>query len=613
MQRLCLPIKVARRSIVVRAITTFRRNENAVARGYRPIAPLQHQSTALWHSRPFNRMSSDASNVRIKVDRSETAEGAVSLQFETLISEALSKLDAAIDLVSTQDSAGTSQDGSFDKLEHVLQDLLKAIQQRKRIESKTDLDGPSDLNISSILHLAKSFAEDVTVSSKRQDAETIIGCKANRFIDTLDQIASNQTSKTTDETDINSLPAAAIGSQSYPRKNRHNREHRQQIGSLPWFGLDIGGTLTKLVYFEPTDNGEDDTEEEVHRGQIIRQYLIPSKAYGKTGVRDEDLQLDNVLMNGRTGTLHFIRFPTDRMIPFIQLVKSKGFVQNGTVCATGGGAIKYAHDMESELSMQLHKADELQSLISGIEFIAENHPEECYYYENPLDDDNHREVIWRWSSGRCSSTDDDYSHDDRNENGLQYPYVVCNIGSGVSVLVVRGHNDFERVSGCSIGGGTFQALCSFLCHSDTFEESVKLAAKGDNKNVDKLVGDIYGSAYDSIGLSSDTVAASFGKISSPKDRDNVKVEDLARSMLVTIANNIGSIALDVAKLHDIERIVFVGNFLRGNPTAARHLSNAMNFWSKGTKTALFLKHEGYFGAVGCLDKLVDVANTDTNV
>ena len=35
----------------------------------------------------------------------------------------------------------------------------------------------------------------------------------------------------------------------------------------------------------------------------------------------------------------------------------------------------------------------------------------------------------------------------------------------------------------------------------------------------------------------------------------------------------------------------------------------MNFWSSGTKKALFLNHEGYFGAVGCLDKLVDVTNS----
>jgi len=35
------------------------------------------------------------------------------------------------------------------------------------------------------------------------------------------------------------------------------------------------------------------------------------------------------------------------MIHFIQLVKSKGFAQmSSTVCATGGGAIKYAKEAE---------------------------------------------------------------------------------------------------------------------------------------------------------------------------------------------------------------------------------------------------------------------------
>uniref|UniRef100_A0AC34QVZ6 Pantothenate kinase 1 n=1 Tax=Panagrolaimus sp. JU765 TaxID=591449 RepID=A0AC34QVZ6_9BILA len=388
---------------------------------------------------------------------------------------------------------------------------------------------------------------------------------------------------------------------------------RQRLSSLsvppmPWFGLDIGGTLTKLVYFEPTDRDEFiDTEEEVLRGKTIRHYLVNNKAYGETGIRDEHLQLNNVKINGRTGTLHFIRFPSDRMVQFIQLVKSKGFAQmSSTVCATGGGAIKYAKEAEKALSMQLHKADELESLISGIEFIAENFSDECYYWDNPLDSQKCKKVIWRWSSARCSSTDEQYNGQERNESGLQYPYVVCNIGSGVSVLVVRGHNNFERVSGSSIGGAFFQALCCLLCNCQSFEEAIELATKGDNKNVDKLVGDIYGCGYENFGLPADTVAASFGKISRPEDREKMKVEDFARSALVTVANNIGSTALNVAKQHHIERIVFVGNFLRVNPIAARHLAHAMDFWSKGTKKALFLVHEGYFGAVGCLDKLVDV-------
>lgn len=44
----------------------------------------------------------------------------------------------------------------------------------------------------------------------------------------------------------------------------------------------------------------------------------------------------------------------------------------------------------------------------------------------------------------------------------------------------------------------------------------------------------------------------------------------------------------------------MGNFLRVNPISMKLLAFAMDYWSKGTLKALFLEHEGYFGAMGCL-------------
>lgn len=59
---------------------------------------------------------------------------------------------------------------------------------------------------------------------------------------------------------------------------------------MPWFGMDIGGTLTKLVYFEPNDDEpEGDQEAKVLRN--IRRYLTKNSAYGKTGHRDIHLQV----------------------------------------------------------------------------------------------------------------------------------------------------------------------------------------------------------------------------------------------------------------------------------------------------------------------------------
>ena len=41
----------------------------------------------------------------------------------------------------------------------------------------------------------------------------------------------------------------------------------------------------------------------------------------------------------------------------------------------------------------------------------------------------------------------------------------------------------------------------------------------------------------------------------------------------------------------IERVVFVGNFLRVNTISMKLLAYAMEFWSNGAMKALFLEHE----------------------
>lgn len=114
------------------------------------------------------------------------------------------------------------------------------------------------------------------------------------------------------------------------------------IVAMPWFGMDIGGTLAKLVYFEPKDITQDEADSEVESLKNIRRYLTKNSAYGKTGHRDTHLQMDNVLMRKRRGTLHFIRFPTSEMGNFLALAKSKGMANLvTTVSATGGGAYKF--------------------------------------------------------------------------------------------------------------------------------------------------------------------------------------------------------------------------------------------------------------------------------
>lgn len=99
----------------------------------------------------------------------------------------------------------------------------------------------------------------------------------------------------------------------------------------------------------------------------------------------------------------------------------------------------------------------------------------------------------------------------------------------MSILAVRGPDDYKRISGTSIGGGTFLGLCSILTGCETFEEAIELATKGDHTKVDKLVRDIYGGDYDRFGLPGDLCASSFGQMNSKDRRADVSREDLGNN------------------------------------------------------------------------------------
>jgi len=356
---------------------------------------------------------------------------------------------------------------------------------------------------------------------------------------------------------------------------------QEELPPMPWFGMDIGGTLSKLVYFEPVDT----SEEEEKRVKNIRRYLTNNLAYGESGHRDEQKQMEDVVIRNRRGRLHFIRFPTKHMAAFLELAKAKGMADTlSTVCTTGGGAYKFEQEFKSELNTGLHKFDELDSLIGGVQFIEHYNKKELYYWQDAETDQHASKVTYDFTN--------------------PFPFLLVNIGSGVSILAVRGPGDYARVSGTSLGGGTFLGLCTLLTQCDTFEQALELAAQGDNKNVDKLVRDIYGGDYERFGLSGDIVASSFGQMNLPDKVAGATKEDLARATLMMITNNIGSIARLCCRSEGVERCVFVGNFLRINTIAMLSLSTAMEYWSEGSMKALFCEHEGYFGAVGSLLELM---------
>ncbi|TVY15820.1 Pantothenate kinase [Lachnellula arida] len=364
--------------------------------------------------------------------------------------------------------------------------------------------------------------------------------------------------------------------------------------------VDIGGSLAKLVYFS----------REPH-----------SREPG--------------------GRLNFINFETDRIddcVEFMRQLKMKQQKLNGSkpgelcIMATGGGAYKFYDKIREVLGVDVLREDEMECLIIGkLRALSVFHVREqantlCGTGLDFFITEIPREVFTYSETDPMQFTE---PHSDI------YPYLLVNIGSGVSMIKVSGPREYQRVGGTSLGGGTLWGLLSLLTGSRTFDEMLGMAERGDNAKVDMLVGDIYGTDYGKIGLKSSTIASSFGKVfrmkreaegeaedsgrlangdansgppspggtpSSSASDPPFSASDVSRSLLYAISNNIGQIAYLQSEKHCLSTIYFGGSFIRGHRQTMNTLSYAIKFWSNGEKKAYFLRHEGYLGAVGAFVK-----------
>ncbi|XP_031386297.1 pantothenate kinase 1 [Punica granatum] len=352
--------------------------------------------------------------------------------------------------------------------------------------------------------------------------------------------------------------------------NNQGSLQNQSHGQISHLAIDIGGSLIKLVYFSRSSDGsrDDDTN-------------TPSKDRISISNGDSNVPLFE-------GRLRFAKFETSKIDDCIEFIRSKQLHLNGCwhhdstlrektiIKATGGGAFKFADLFKEKLGVSLDKEEEMECLVNGANFLLKTVQQEAFTYT-----DGRKEFV-------------QIDHNDL------FPYLLVNIGSGVSMIKVDGDRKFERVSGTSVGGGTFWGMGRLLTKCKSFDELLELSHQGNNRVVDMLVGDIYGGLdYSKIGLASTAIASSFGKaISEDKELEEYKPEDVTRSLLRMISNNIGQISYLNALRYGLKRIFFGGFFIRGHTYTMDTISVAVNFWSKGEARAMFLSHEGFLGALG---------------
>lgn len=137
------------------------------------------------------------------------------------------------------------------------------------------------------------------------------------------------------------------------------------FAAYQWFGVDIGGTLVKCVYFETFEESGGAPREPTGAAAREREGILALKKfiksnlkYGSSGMRDERLELSNQRVGPHVGTLHFLKFATSRMEGFFDMVTKNGLGRfPKVVCATGGGAFKFEDEFKKVSSKVRNKCN----------------------------------------------------------------------------------------------------------------------------------------------------------------------------------------------------------------------------------------------------------------
>lgn len=145
------------------------------------------------------------------------------------------------------------------------------------------------------------------------------------------------------------------------------------------FALDIGGTMTKVVYIDSETKedkikklkelGHDVDENEVTKNTITTKN-IPEYIEFSPEFTSHSLEIPF----GDHGVMKFLKYPSNELKGFLHFVKENNlltrFGKDKKKCnATGGGAFKFSKMVKEEADIEFIQRDEMESLILGLNFL----------------------------------------------------------------------------------------------------------------------------------------------------------------------------------------------------------------------------------------------------
>ncbi|KAL1524097.1 hypothetical protein AB1Y20_019007 [Prymnesium parvum] len=452
------------------------------------------------------------------------------------------------------------------------------------------------------------------------------------------------------------LAPRAAGTISPMRRSSGLRLLRRLAANDPnTVAVDIGGTLAKVIVFQPETTPPAE-------GETPKFELGEANEHDVAfwDVRQRELSVYVPQLHGSFHFFVFETRHIRSIINFISRhspkVWKKEEVTQVRLRATGGGSFKHA-DAFKEIGFDLDVGDEHTCIVAGLNFLlhqvpaSDKSPEVFLLPTTSYSPLATPEACKQLAAKQVAVL----------QPPERYIYVSIGSGVSILEIErsAGGGTKYRRVGGSSVGGSTFWGLVKLLTSCETFDEVIRLTESGSSANVDMLVGDIYGGDCSSIGLGADVIASSFGKISMQREDDahkgpmlllrylaallrhyeegfwlvvlalvncipgvkqlatalglvrfgearaasvamcgGYRAHDVALSLLRMVSNNIGQIAYMCAKQRGIQHIIFGGSFIRDHPFTISTISSGVHFFSQGSMQALFLRHDGFVGALG---------------
>ncbi len=217
----------------------------------------------------------------------------------------------------------------------------------------------------------------------------------------------------------------------------------------------------------------------------------------------------------------------------------------------------------------------------------------AYYYQEQLSQ-NYKSTIFNEFEANVNGID--FLFNLKKSKSLPEALIIT-IGTGSSIILKK-EIGFEHVGGSALGGGFFMALIKLLYNITSYNEAIELAQKGDRYKVDLKVADIYSPEDQRVNaIFREFTAASLGKINSRGKNENYNKGDLLNSLICMIGENLGTIAVERAKNHDVKYLIFCGGFVSNNKPLKQVLTLLCTI---NKKKALFLNHSMFVGAIGAL-------------